>query len=128
MGPGVGSDLVTVGSHPLDGSYVAGSYIDLPLGNVVASDEEGRLCIVGRENVQNVVGIVGDWAVIICNSDCSRGNTFVDSVATIRDRSKLCAGHSARVGSRRCHILRASRAIFVVATRGVAIIRTASAP
>ena len=128
MGPGVGSDLVTIGSHPLDGGRVAGSHIDLSLSDVVASNKEGRLCIVRLENVQNVVGIVGDWAVIICNSDCSRGNTFVDSVATIRNRSKLRAGHSARVGSRRCHILRASRAIFVVATRGVAIIRTASAP
>lgn len=59
MGPSMGSNLVAFGVHPLDRGLVAGSDVDLSLINVVSRDEEGRLCVVRLEDIQDVVGVVG---------------------------------------------------------------------
>jgi hypothetical protein len=128
MSPGVGCDLVTFGCHSLDGGLVACSCIDLSLVDVVASNEEGRLCVVRLEEVQDMIGIIGEWAVIVRDSDCATSDTIGDSSATVYDCSELGAGHSACVCSCRCNVLRASGTVLVVATRGVAIVGSVSAP
>lgn len=51
MGPSVGSDLVILGVHSLDRGPVAGGQINLSLVDVVASNEEGCLCVVRIEEV-----------------------------------------------------------------------------
>jgi hypothetical protein len=83
MSPGVGCNLVTFCCHSLDGGLIACSCIDLSLIDVVASNEEGRLCVVRLEEVQDMVGIIGEWAVIVCDSDSATSETIVDSSAAI---------------------------------------------
>lgn len=65
MRPGVGGDLVAVGSHALYGRGVAGCGVDLAFVDVVACDEEGALCVVLFEQVEDVVSVVVEGAIVV---------------------------------------------------------------
>jgi hypothetical protein len=55
MSPGMAGNLMTFGSHTLDGGRIA--EINLALSKVVAGDKERSLGVVGLEHIQDIVGI-----------------------------------------------------------------------
>jgi hypothetical protein len=120
--PGVGSDLVAFGVHALDHVNVLLGQVDLALVDVVASDEEGRLGIVGLHEVQDVGSEDFLWAVIVGQGNGARRFAVINTGTTIRDRSDLGAGDRRGVGASRNGIVRAARTVSVVATRSVAVI------
>lgn len=93
MSPGVGSDMMTLRVHALDDAGELRSRVDFSLVDVVASDEESRLSIVGLEDVKNVGGVVLLWAIIVGQSNCARGDAIVDTGATVLNRANLGAGN-----------------------------------
>ena len=74
MRPCVRGDLVTIGDHSLDYSWVWSCDIDWALAEIVASDEERRMEPELLEHIQKVVGIfirsviVGQSNYIIFNT------------------------------------------------------------
>jgi hypothetical protein len=93
VGPGVGSDVVTLRVHALDDAGELRSGVDFTLVDVVASDEESGLSVVGLEDVKNVGGVVLLWAIVICQSNCAGGDAVVDTSAAILNGANLGAGN-----------------------------------
>lgn len=120
VSPCVGGKLVALRVHTLENIDKVGGDVDLALVDVVASDEEGSLCVVLLEKVQDVrcEGLLG--AVIVCESDSTWLNTAVDSRTAICNVANLSAGNGRSVGASRCLVLRAAWAVLVVAAWGVA--------
>ena len=79
MRPCVGRNLMSLGIHALYHIDVLLSLVDLPLAIVVASDEEGRFCVVLFEQIQDSCGRVFHWSVIVSDSDLTRVFTSPES-------------------------------------------------
>ena len=122
VGPGVRCDLVTLSVHALNSSGVFGGDVDLALVDVVASDEESGLSAVGLEDIHDVLGVLLLWAIVIGQSNCARGDTVVDTSATVFDVADLSTGNGRSVGTTWGYVLRAARAVLVVTSRGVAVV------
>jgi hypothetical protein len=56
---------VAVGSHAFDGRGVAGCGVDLAFVDVVAGDEEGAFRVVLFEEVEDVVSVVVEGAIVV---------------------------------------------------------------
>jgi hypothetical protein len=74
MGPCVGRNLVSLRIHALDNVDEFLSLVNLSLCDVVASDEEGSLCIVLLEEIQDSRSGVLHRPVIV--SDCDMTGIF----------------------------------------------------
>jgi hypothetical protein len=120
MGPGVGSNLMTLSIHALDNVNELGCDIDLALADVVASNEEGSLCVVLLHQVQDVRGKNLLWAVIVGESNSTRLDTSVDSISTVLDITSLGASNGRSIGTSRDDVLRACRTVLVVTAWRVA--------
>lgn len=87
MRPCVGRNLMSLCIHALDHIDVLLSLVNLPLAIVVASDEEGRLCVVLFEQIQDICSRVLHWSVIISDSNLTRifasPESTVDTVASV---------------------------------------------
>jgi hypothetical protein len=75
----MGRNLMSLGIHALYHIDVLLSLVDLPLAIVVASDEEGRFCVVPFEQIQDSCGRVFHWSVIVSDSDLTRVFTSPES-------------------------------------------------
>ena len=93
MGPGVGSDLMTLCIRPLDGSGMGRSDVNLALVDVVAGDKEGSLSVIGLEDVKNVIRVILDRAIVVCDGNVAFPDTFVDALSAIENGPNLGAGH-----------------------------------
>lgn len=122
MRPGVGGKLVALSVGTLDRGCVLGSGVDLALVDVVASDEEGGLSVVGLEYVQNVVGVLLLWAIVVSDGYRARGRALVDTSTSVLNISDLRTGNGGSVVSGRSLVLGASRTELVLATGGVAVV------
>jgi hypothetical protein len=127
MSPCVGRELMTLGVHALEHGSELGGDIDLALVDVVTSDEEGGLCVVLLHQVQDVGSEDLLRAVIVGKSNGTRGDAVVNTIATVRNITKLGAGDSGSVGSRRGDVLWASGSVGVVAAGGVAEVGVSAA-
>ena len=122
VGPCVGGDLVTLRVHALDIADELSSGVDLTLVDIVAGDEESSLGVVCLEDVKNMGSIGNLWAIVVCQGNGTRGNTIVDTSATVGNRADLGTGDGRGVGTGRGHVLRAARTVLVVTTRGIAVV------
>jgi hypothetical protein len=118
---------VAFGVHALDDTDELRSGVDLTLVDVVATDEESSLSVVGLEDVEDVSGVVLLWAIVVGQSNCARGNTVVDTSATVLNGTDLSTGNGRGVGTSGGNVLRAAGTVLVVATRRVAVIRIGTA-
>jgi len=122
VGPGVGCDVVALRLHALDNAGELRGGVDLALVDVVAGDEESSLSVVCLEDIKDVSGVVLLWAIVVGQSNCARGDTVVDTRATVRNGANLGAGNRRGVCTSGGDVLRATGAVRVVAARGVAVI------
>jgi hypothetical protein len=120
MSPCVGRELMALGVHALEHGSELGGDVNLALVDVVASDEEGGLCVVLLHKIQDVGSEDFLRTIIVGESNGTGGDTVVDTVATVCNGAKLGAGDGGRVGSSRCDVLWASGSMGVVAAGGVA--------
>lgn len=120
MSPGVGRELMTLSIHALEYIDELWGGVNLALVDVVASDEEGSLCVVLLHQVKDVRGVDLLWAIIVGQSNCARLDAAIDTLATVLNGAKLGTGNGGSVGSSRSDVLWATRAICIVAARGVA--------
>ena len=127
VSPGVRGKLVAFGIHALDDFDELRGKIDLSLVDVVSSDEESSLGVVGSHDIKDVAGENLLWAVIVGDSNRSWGSATVDAVASVLDISKLGASDRGSVGTARSLVLWAARAVLVIAARGVAVVILGSA-
>lgn len=128
MGPGVRGDLMAFSLHALDDRDEFGSSIDLSLVDIVATDEEGCLCIVGFEDVQDMRSEGWVRSVIVGDGHGSWDGALINSSSSILNGTKLWSSNIGGAGSSRGYIFRAGRAIGVHASRRVAVIWSSSAP
>ena len=128
MGPCVGCELVTLGVHALDGGHVSRGRVDLTLVDVGTGDEEGSLAAILLEEVQDVISVVLDWAVVEGESDGAGLLARVDTSPSICHRADLGTGNGRGVGSGRSLVLGAGRAELVLAAGRVAVIARVAAP
>lgn len=75
-----------------------------------------------------MVGVVLERPIVIGESYGARNSAFVDARTTVQNRARLCTSHSRGIGAGRGLILRASRTIFVLAARRVAVVAGIAAP
>ena len=87
MRPCVGCNLMSLCIHALYHIDVLLGFIDLPFAIVVASDEEGRFCVVLFEQIQDSCGRILHRSVIVSDSDLTRvfasPESTIDTVASI---------------------------------------------
>jgi hypothetical protein len=93
MGPGVGGDLMALGVHALNDINVLLGQINLAFVDVVASDEESSLCVVGLHEIQDMGSESLLWAIIVRQGNGSSCDAAVDTRATVRDGANLGAGN-----------------------------------
>lgn len=127
MGPGVRSNLMALGVHTLDNIHKLCGGIDLALVDVVASDEESSLGVVGSHQIQDVGGEDLLRTVIVGNGYGSWRNAVVDTVTAILNGAKFGASDSRGVGATGSDVLWARWAMGVVTTRGVAVVVSSTA-
>ena len=84
---------MAIGICPLDGSSMGGSDVNLTLVDVVASDKEGSPSVIGLEDVKNVISVILDRAIVVCDGNVAFLDTFVDTLSAIGNGSNLGAGH-----------------------------------
>jgi hypothetical protein len=89
MGPGVGSDLVTIVVHPLDDASPV--LVDSSLSNVVTSKEEGGVPAPGLELLHDAL-CVDVRTIVVSDSDRAGVAACIDTSTTVGDASKLGTG------------------------------------
>jgi hypothetical protein len=62
------------------------------------------------------------WAVIVGESNCTRGDTAVDAVSTVLNIANFGTGNGRCVGASRGDVLGAGRAVLVVTAGRVAVV------
>jgi hypothetical protein len=105
------------GIHTPDNCRVTGRLdIDLALVDVVSSNEKGGFAAVRLENVQDVSGVVGKWAIIISDSNGAGFDAVINASSSIRNRAENRASYSRGVGARRYGVIRATWTILIIAS------------
>lgn len=122
VSPCVGRDVVALRLHALDDTGELRGGVNLTLVDVVARDEESSLGVVCLEDIKDVSGVVLLWAIVVGDSDCAGGDAVVDTSATVGNVADLGAGNGRGVGTSGGDVLGATRAVCVVAARGVAVV------
>jgi hypothetical protein len=113
---------VTFRVHALDNTDELRSGVDFTLVDVVTRDEESSLGVVCLEDIENVGGVVLLWAIVVGQGNCTRGDTVVDTSATVLYGTNLGTSDARSVGTSGGDVLGAARAVLVVATRRVAVV------
>jgi hypothetical protein len=85
MGPGMRGQLVALGVHALEDIDKLLGDVDLTLVDIVTSDEERGMGVVGLHDIENVAGEILLWAIVVGDRNSSWGYAGVDAVATILD-------------------------------------------
>jgi hypothetical protein len=89
MRPCVRGDLMSLRIHTLDYVDELLGLVNLPLSDVVSGNEEGGLCVVLLEEIQDSCGSILHRPVIVSNSNMAgvfaSPETAVDTVASVRD-------------------------------------------
>jgi hypothetical protein len=93
MGPGVRGDLMALGVHALNDINELLGEINLAFVDVVASDEESSLCVVGLHEIQDMGSESLLWAIIVRQGNGSSCDAAVDTRATVRDGANLGASN-----------------------------------
>ena len=122
MGPGVGSKLVALRVHALEDTAELRSDVNLSLVDVVSSDEESSLGVVGSHNIEDVAGEDFLWAIVVGDGNCAGCGATVNTSATVLDIADLGTGDGRSVGTTWGGVLGAARAVLVVASRRVTVV------
>jgi hypothetical protein len=89
MRPCVRGDLMSLRIHTLDYVDELLGLVNLPLSDVVSGNEEGGLCVVLLEEIQDSCGSILHRPVIVSNSNMAgvfaSPETAVDTVASVGD-------------------------------------------
>ena len=118
----MGSKLVALRVHALEDIAELRSNVNLSLVDVVSGDEESSLGVVRSHDIENVAGEDPLWAIVVGNGNCARCGATVDTGATVLDVAKLGTSDGRGVGTAWGCVLRAARAVLVVASGRVAVI------
>ena len=125
MRPCVRGDLMSLRIHTLDHVDELLGLVNLSLSDVVSGNEEGSLCVVLLEEIQDSCGGILHRPVIISNSNMAgifaSPETAVDAVASIRDRTNFRTGDRVGALAIRLLVLRTPRTVFVLAIGGVTV-------
>jgi hypothetical protein len=122
MSPGVGSKLVTFRVHALEDIAELRGDVNLSLVDVVSSDEESSLCVVRSHDIENVAGEDLLWAIVVGNGNRTWCGTTVDTSTTVLDVTELGTSDRRGVGTTWSCVLRAARAVRVVASGRVTVV------
>ena len=123
VGPGVGSDLVTIGYHTLDDSLPL--LIDSTLADVVTGDEEGGLEASSGELVENLIS-VDVRAIIVSDGNSSGLAAGVNTSTAVLNVALLGTSIVASAGSSRSLVGVATRTEVEQAIRSVAVFLSVS--
>lgn len=119
--PGVGGNLMLLFNHPLDDVGPSFGRVDGTLVDVDTGHEEGGLCVLGLEKVQQFFS-VNVWAIVVSEGNSAWLDATVDTLSTIYLVSKLGTGSVAGTTSTWYLVAVTAWAKLEVAVRRLAVL------